>query len=122
MADEFGENEYLVLFPVGMLCHKAWREDDGRLRVEGILTAEIEGKVCLPIFTDDDLATRFMRDNGLHVNATIAWFHKPLEFADYVECLAKQDGYECVAFDPSKQKGRPIPIAEAVATLRGIGG
>jgi hypothetical protein len=121
MQDElsdFDENSYLVLFPVGMVCQVVRQLEDGRMHFDGILTAEIDGQQCLPLFTDDDSAERFLRDNGLRIKATIAWFHKPAELADYLEGLGKDDGYECVAFDPVKQKGRPILTNQAVAKLR----
>ncbi len=51
MALEFGDDDYLIQFPLAIIVERA----SGNIEF-----IEIEGATCLPIFTDDDLLERFV--------------------------------------------------------------
>lgn len=77
---------------------------------------QVDGKDCLPIFTDDDLAQRHMRENAVPNGLAIA-LENPKQLRETLSNL----GFSHWALDPGRQgtQVRSFDVQELIAQLGG---
>lgn len=77
---------------------------------------------AIAVFTDDDIADRFVAENKLN-NASVITFKSPADFGIFLAAQAKQ-GASHIAFDPSTASKKPpivFEIKDIIASIKAIG-
>jgi hypothetical protein len=111
-------HEFLVLFPIRVLVEAATTDPEtGKVSVQGVLSVEADGKVAVPIFTDQDFAVRFARSRGFP-NAQVGLFEDRIDFGYFLQVQQKH-GFSHVCVDPKGigERATMVSINEALASL-----
>ena len=88
----------------------------------GFLVLDADGSTCLAVFTDEDLAGRFVEASGFGraIPAAVATPRAFVELAQYLPPVCQY-----VAFDPPSRVGARarwvMPLAEVLRAIDGVG-
>jgi hypothetical protein len=102
--------------PIFVLVRKATVvPESGRHRIEGVLLVEAGGHSAVAVFTGNDLAVRFARENGAP-DAQVGMFEDPIDFGYFLQEQQKA-GFTHICVDPFGMLPPLIPIPDALSSL-----
>src|SRR5262245_63777262 len=118
---EFEIDGFYFAFPLLMLFLSADKHTAGALALSALGLIEVAGQETLAVFTDEDLATRFLLQCGPKGNAAhIGAFHTPIEFLTLLDVF-REARIDWVSFDPEHSKEvtkNRIAVSRLVDLLR----
>jgi hypothetical protein len=98
-------------FPLWTLIHPT-------LKTRGLIEMPVPGGKAAPLFTDNDLADRYLREHPELGHYVLGSFASPAKLLPFLDLLEKR-GFTHVLTDPSRGRGLPFRIAELRSVARG---
>jgi hypothetical protein len=116
-SDPVSEGTFYVLGPVWYIVHRHALTLEPRQTIEGLVVGTTpKGTGFVPLFTDKDLADRFVKTQGGSELIPVR-IMSPEDFLVILEQF-KEQGHTHIGYDPGTTRVRLISIDNAIRDLR----